>query len=58
VSAKHKAGCDVERCPHCGGRPCYIVYFTPTGDDRRQMVEAGVTTTLEKAKAIAERAGL
>ena len=35
VGEKHKDGCDVERCPHCGGQALGCVGFDPS-DPRRQ----------------------
>lgn len=36
VGEKHKDGCDVERCPHCGGQALGCVGFDPS-DPRRQL---------------------
>jgi hypothetical protein len=35
IGEKHEDGCDVERCPHCGGQALGCVGFDPS-DPRRQ----------------------
>ena len=39
VGEKHKDGCDVERCPHCGGQALGCVGFDQS-DPRRQAWDA------------------
>jgi hypothetical protein len=36
IGARHKEGCDVEQCPHCGGQALGCVGFDPN-DPRREV---------------------